>query len=173
MISITRRRATEEDIPFIMRTERLDGYDALVGRWDELRHLMALKDKRKAYFVGSAGDEPIGFAIIRGWAAADHVTLLHRIAVAIPGQGYGRLLVKAVVDAVFRETEAFRIWLGVFPENVRGQRAYEAAGFVSEGIARGIAYFNGTHRDQVIMSILRTDWSRNRIGSDVTGEPVY
>lgn len=173
MISITLRRATEEDIPFIMRTERLDGYDALVGRWDALQHLTALKDKRKAYFVGCVGDEPIGFVIIRGWAAADYVTLLHRIAVAIPGQGYGRLLVKAVVDTVFRETEAFRIWLGVFPENVRGQRAYEAAGFVSEGIARGIAYFNGTHRDQVIMSILRTDWSRNRIRSDVTGEPVY
>ena len=66
MISITLRRATEEDIPFIMGTERLDGYDALVGRWDELQHLAALKDKRKAYFVGSVGDEPIGFVIIRG-----------------------------------------------------------------------------------------------------------
>ena len=153
-------RAKDADIKFIMITERLAGYDNLVGRWDERQHLAALNDPRKAYFVGYLGDEPIGFVIIRGWAASDHVTLVHRVAVASPGRGYGRSLVSAVVDVIFRETDAFRIWLAVFPENTRGKRAYEAAGFVAEGIARGISYFQEAHRDQIVMAMLRTDWAR-------------
>jgi RimJ/RimL family protein N-acetyltransferase len=161
MSDLTLRRATEEDLPFIMETERLDGYEELVGRWDEPQHREALKDKRKVYFIGQFEAEPIGFTILRGWASPDHVTLLHRIAVAKPGQGYGRRFLFGIVGAVFRETDAFRLWLGVFPENVRARRAYEAAGFSTEGIARGISFFRGTHRDQVIMSILRPDWDRN------------
>ena len=35
-------RATETDLPFIMATERGEGYDAFVGRWDEARHREAL-----------------------------------------------------------------------------------------------------------------------------------
>jgi RimJ/RimL family protein N-acetyltransferase len=31
-------------------------------------------------------------------------------------------------------------------------------GFVAEGLARGNVFFNGTQRDQVIMSIIRPDW---------------
>ena len=31
-------RADTVDLPFIMTTERLEGYEALVVRWDESRH---------------------------------------------------------------------------------------------------------------------------------------
>ena len=37
-------RAGEDDLPFIMATERREGYDAFVGRWDEARHREALFD---------------------------------------------------------------------------------------------------------------------------------
>jgi hypothetical protein len=30
-------RAAENDLPFIMATERPEGYDAFVGHWDEAR----------------------------------------------------------------------------------------------------------------------------------------
>jgi RimJ/RimL family protein N-acetyltransferase len=64
-----------------------------------------------------------------------------------------------LVEIIFRETDAFRIWLGVFPENVRARRTYEAVGFQAEGIARGSAYFDADHRDELIMSLLRPEWS--------------
>lgn len=98
-------RATETDLPFIMATERREGYDAFVGRWDEARHCKALGDDSHAYFVGIAGSVPIGFVILRDWASAERVTLVKRMAVVTPGQGQGRMLLAAAVDRVFVETE--------------------------------------------------------------------
>lgn len=151
-------RATGADIPFVMSVERLEGYDALVGRWDEARHHAALADPRHTYFVGSDGGEPVGFAILRDWAAPERVTQVRRLAVRDPGRGHGRRLLRAVVDAVFAETDAHRVWLGTFPDNLRARRTYEALGFVPEGISRGSAFFGGVQRDELIMAVLRTEW---------------
>ncbi len=156
------RRATPGDLPFVMSTERLDGYDAVVGRWDEERHRATLSDGRHAYFIGADATAPVGFVILRDWASPERVTLLKRIAVSRPGQGLGRALVRAAAARVFEETDAFRLWLGVFPENERARRAYEAAGFEAEGVARGSAYFGGVHRDELVMSILRPEWAAQR-----------
>jgi diamine N-acetyltransferase len=82
-----------------------------------------------------------------------------RIAVSDPGKGIGRLLLHAVVTSIFRDTEAHRVWLGVFPENARARRAYEAVGFKAEGVARGNAFFGGVYRDEPIMAIVRPEWS--------------
>jgi RimJ/RimL family protein N-acetyltransferase len=95
---------------------------------------------------------------VRDWAAPERVALIKRMAVSRPGQGYGRALLAQVVDAVFKETNAWRVWLGVFPENTRARRAYEAVGFKAEGVARGNAFFGGAHRDELVMAILRPEW---------------
>lgn len=155
-------RATEADIPFIMATERMPGYGALVGRWDEAKHRAAMNDGRHAYFVGRRGNSPIGFLIIRDWNSPERVSLLKRIAVAEPGQGDGKALLRAALDAVFEQTQIHRLWIGVFPENERARRAYEAVGFVAEGVARGNAFFGGTHRDEMTLAILRPEWAERR-----------
>ena len=116
-----------------MATERREGYDALVGRWDETRHREALFDDSHAYFVGVDGSAPIGFVILRQWASAERVTLVKRIAVAAPGQGHGRMLLAAAVDRLFVETDAYRLCIGLFPDNHRARRAYEAVGFHGRG----------------------------------------
>jgi RimJ/RimL family protein N-acetyltransferase len=151
-------RATEADIPFIMATERLPGYEKLVGRWSEAEHRAALSDDRCAYFIARAPPQPIGFAIVRDWASREQVTCVKRIAVARPGLGDGKALLANLVDRIFCETEAYRIWLGVFPDNARARRAYEALGFKVEGIARGSAFFGGFHRDELVMARLRPEW---------------
>jgi RimJ/RimL family protein N-acetyltransferase len=156
-------RGNLSDMPFIMATERLPGYDAVVGRWDEAHHCDALGDPAHAYFIGFADGEPLGFAILRGWASPEQVTLLKRIAVTRLGAGVGRLMLAKLVDAVFEQTDAWRFWLGVFPENTRAQRAYRAVGFLPEGVARGSAFFGGVHRDELTMAIIRPDWERRRI----------
>lgn len=108
------------------------------------------------------GSAQIGFVILRGWASAERVTLVKRIAVVAPGQGQGRMLLTATVEQVFVETGAYRLCIGLFPDNHRARRAYEAAGFTAEGIARGSAFFNGVHRDELVMSQLRPEWERRR-----------
>jgi len=99
-------RGDASAIPFVMATERIAGFEHVVGRWDEARHRAALADGRHMYFVGHAGGAPIGFVILRDWASAERVTLVKRIAVNDPGRGHGRALLAAAVDAVFRETDA-------------------------------------------------------------------
>jgi RimJ/RimL family protein N-acetyltransferase len=158
MTSFRLVRATEADLAFVMATECLEGYDAFIGRWDAERHRAALASGSCAYFIGYAGGEPAGFAILHDWDSAERVTLLKRIAVTHPGQGYGRGLLRAVARAVFQETEAHRLWLNVFPENQRARRVYEAFGFVMEGVARESAFSRGAHRDVAILSILRREW---------------
>jgi len=151
-------RATEDDIAFVMATERLPGYGDLVGRWDDAQHRMALADCRYAYFLARLDAKPVAFAIVRDWASPERVTLIKRVAVSRPGLGYGRALLANLVRVIFEHTDAYRIWLGVFPDNVRAQRAYEAVGFRPEGIARGSAYFGGVHRDELVMALLRPEW---------------
>ncbi len=151
-------RGDESMIPFIMATERTPAFEDLVGRWDEARHRAALRDGRHVYFVARRGDAAVGFAILRDWDSPERVTLVKRMAVSFPGHGYGRLLLSSVVTAAFEKTDAWRLWLGVFPENIRARRAYEAAGFRPEGIARGNAFQSGVYRDELIMALLRPDW---------------
>ncbi|WP_258590602.1 GNAT family N-acetyltransferase [Mesorhizobium sp. AR07] len=147
-----------------METERREGYDAFVGRWDEPSHREAFFGDSHAYFVGVDGSGSIGFVILRQWASAERVTLVKRIAVVTPGQGHGRMLLAAAVDRVFVETDAYRLCIGLFPDNHRARRAYEAVGFAAEGIARGSAFFNGAHRDELVMAQLRPEWETRRSG---------
>jgi RimJ/RimL family protein N-acetyltransferase len=155
--SLELTRGTENDIPFVMAAERLPGYEQLVGRWSEAQHRAALADSRHAYFIARLQSADVGFAIVRDWDSAEHVTCIKRMAVANPGQGHGRTLLAALVERIFRDTDAHRIWLGVFPDNARAQRAYEAVGFKAEGLARGSAFFGGVHRDELVMALLRTE----------------
>lgn len=163
-MDLTLRRATPADIPFVMQTERLPGYDALVGRWDAAQHEAALADARHACFIAEAEGRGVGFALLRDWDARDGVTLVKRVATVEPGKGFGKAMMRAVVDATFAETEVYRLWIGCFPDNLRARRTYEAVGFVAEGVARGNAFFHGEHRDELILAQLRPDWLVGRQG---------
>jgi diamine N-acetyltransferase len=151
-------RGDDSMIPFIMATERTPGFENLVGRWDEARHRSALSDGRHAYFMARDGGEPVGFAILRDWDSPEQVTLLKRIAVRDPGRGFGRSLLRNVIDVAFEETHIWRLWLSVYPENIRARRVYEALGFKTEGITRGSAFFGGIHRDELVLALLRPEW---------------
>ncbi len=155
---IALKRAARADIPFVMATERVAAYEDLVGRWDEAQHNAAFTDSRYAYFLGLSDARPVGFVIVRDWASADRVTYIKRIIVSEAGHGVGRALLTQVVDAIFAQTDAYRVWLGVLTHNTRAQRVYGAIGFRAEGIARGAAFFRGEQRDEVTMAVLRPEW---------------
>jgi RimJ/RimL family protein N-acetyltransferase len=146
-----------------MATERTPGYEKLVGRWSEQQHRAALADSRYAYFVAEIAARKIGFVLVRDWNSAEHVTLIKRVAVAEPGKGHGKLLLAHLVDRIFRDTDIYRICLGLYPDNARARRAYESVGFKPEGISRGSAFFGGVHRDELVMALLRPEWSSDRL----------
>ena len=73
-------------------------------------------------------------------------------------KGLGREATRLMLKHGFEDLNLNRIYLQVFAENLRGIKAYLAAGFVKEGILRQAMYKNGKYNDIVLMSVLHIDW---------------
>jgi diamine N-acetyltransferase len=153
------RSATGADIPFIMGTERMPGYEWVVGRWDEALHRREMGRPETRYFIGEREGVPFGFAILRDLDDAFGNVLLKRIAVREPGRGLGRSLLHAVLATAFDLPQPYRIWLKVAPHNERARRLYGSLGFVEEGVNRESHVDPAGQRvSAVVMSILRREW---------------
>jgi RimJ/RimL family protein N-acetyltransferase len=154
------RVASSSDLDAMMAIESIPTYADQVGRWPRERHLeeMALPSSR--YFVlEGAGGDLLGFAILQGLGDSDRKTHLKRIAVREPGKGFGSLLLRLLLDWVYRETETHRVDLDVFRDNPRARRAYEKAGFTAEGLLRDYHRRpDGSFASMWLMSILRPEW---------------
>ncbi|MGF0536526.1 GNAT family N-acetyltransferase [Agrobacterium sp. ES01] len=150
------RRATPDDIPFIMATERMPGYEKTVGRFEEATHLRQIDDPTFLYLVGA----DLGFAIFTD--LDDHFgnACLRRFAVTAPAKGYGSRLLPIVLDHAFKEHDTIhRIWLRLVAGNKAAIALYEKTGFVHEGVQRQAGTKPGIGRfDFVQMSILRPEW---------------
>jgi RimJ/RimL family protein N-acetyltransferase len=160
MPEVQLRPARPDDIAFIMATERMPGYERMVGRSSHEQHCAALTMADRAYLLGiDATGERAAFAIVRDIAEAHDNVWLLRLAVARPGHGVGSRFLREVLRWVFGHTAAYRFWLAVMPDNARAQHVYASHGFIEEGMMRA-AYrlADGTRTDLVQMSLLRPDW---------------
>ena len=162
------RPAQPADIPFIMATERVSGFEKMVGRWSEEDHLAALRDPGYAYLLGTNADgERMAFAILRDLNDARGNVCLKRIAVPAPGNGIGTRFLGTVVRWVFTETEAYRLWLDVLADNARARHVYLSHGFIEEGVLRNAYKLMDESRiDLILMSVLRPNW-RLRVGQEL------
>ena len=80
----------------------------------------------------------------------------HRIA--SPGRGYGTPFLGMVLDWVFREATAYRVWLDVLADNDRARHVYMRGGFTEEGLLRRAYKLPDESRiDLILMSILRPE----------------
>jgi len=159
-VKIILRRASATDLDAIMAIERLPGYEQLVGRSSAGFHARAIDDPDLAYLVGVGDDGTIGgFAILRDLTNAQGNTCLKRFAVANAGQGFGKVLLAAVIDWVFEHTLTHRFWLDHIITNDRARHVYEVNGFQGEGISRQAYVLPDESRvDLAVMSILRPEW---------------
>jgi RimJ/RimL family protein N-acetyltransferase len=73
-------------------------------------------------------------------------------------KGYGTETLEAICDFGFGQLRLERIHLEVYAPNTAGQRAYQKAGFVTEGTLRHAHFADGQHMDALIMSLLRDEW---------------
>jgi RimJ/RimL family protein N-acetyltransferase len=156
------RLAAAEDIDFVMMTERLPGYEALVAHWDRDTHLAALASPDARYLVGGwRPAEPLGFAILEQLGDVHQGVKLKRIAVTRPGGGFGRPFLVEVMGWAFAHTATERLWLDVFTHNERARHVYRSVGLREDGLLRQ-AYLlpDGRRVDRVIMSVLRGEWAR-------------
>jgi RimJ/RimL family protein N-acetyltransferase len=127
--------------------------------WERSLHLQNLTDPDKRYLLALDPDGGrMGYAILAGLASPDRSVELARIALTEPGQGRGREFLRLIKELSFGELKAHRLWLDVFPENQRAQRAYLKAGFKEEGLLREAYLHGGRFRSLIIMSILEVEY---------------
>ena len=151
--------ASEADIPAIMEVERMPGFEEFVGRWDEAQHREELAKPNVRYFVLRRGESVDGFAILQGVGNSDGRVHLKRIAVRNAGSGDGSALLRQTLRVLYATTDTNRVDLDVYKTNDRARRAYEKAGFVTEGTLREFHRNpDGSFADMWLMSILRREW---------------
>jgi RimJ/RimL family protein N-acetyltransferase len=74
-------------------------------------------------------------------------------------KGYGSEAVTLLLEWLFNDRGAHRVWLEVFPENTRAQRAYEKVGFVREGTLRETWLVDGRWHDEHVYGMLRREYN--------------
>jgi RimJ/RimL family protein N-acetyltransferase len=68
-------------------------------------------------------------------------------------------MLSGILDYVFREMKAHRLWLDVFETNLRAQHVYQALGFQREGVLREAICRDGEFHTQILMSILDREYA--------------
>jgi len=153
------RAGTAADIPFIVAIEHSPALREYVGQWTRTEHAAAMDDPDTRYLIPleESGDR-LGYIILRG-LQSDHRNLeLKRVVMQSPGRGLGKLALQLLLQKVFEEFGAHRLWLDVFESNTRAQHVYRSLGFQQDGIFREAVYRDGKYHSLVLMSMLDREY---------------
>jgi len=74
------------------------------------------------------------------------------------GKGYGTEAIGLLLRHAFEGLGLVRIYLTVDSRHAHARRCYERCGFKNEGSLRMNRFKRGEYADDVVMSILRTEW---------------
>jgi RimJ/RimL family protein N-acetyltransferase len=77
-------------------------------------------------------------------------------------KGYGSEAIRLLQQFVFTRLNLNRLQLEVYDYNERAYRCYVKCGFKEEGRLREAYYFKGRYADTIVMSILKSDYERER-----------
>lgn len=90
-------------------------------------------------------------------------------------KGYGPEAIVLLLDWLFNQRGAHRVWLTVQARNARAQRAYEKVGFAREGTWREHYFYDGAFHDEYLYGILAeefrerhgrvVEWSSSQVAS--------
>lgn len=151
--------ATEKDITSIMEIEQdKENRDYIwIGTYKQ--HLDEIKDSTHLLllFKEKATDETVGFGLIN-MDFKSNLFEIRRIAIVKKGIGYGKESMKAIIKYAFEETDTNKIWLDVYPHNVKAIKLYEGLGFHKDGVLRQNYKSERGYLDQAVYSILRDEY---------------
>src|SRR5260370_35349877 len=127
---MTLRRANPADLCFILQLEREFCDFGFVGSDDARTHERQMIDPDCLYSVVEENGEPAGYVILRGLTSINNCVELKRIAIAMPGRGLGRQVLRAILATVFSDLSAHRLWLDVYDDNHLSRNLYTTLGFM-------------------------------------------
>jgi len=153
------QEACEEDIKKIIELEtHKDNRDFIwIGTVEE--HRQEIKDPNHLVLVfrKKTDGSIIGYALIR-FDFKSEIFELRRIAISEKRVGYGRETMAGIIRYCFEETNTNRFWLDVYPDNKIGISLYESLGMHRDGILRQNYKSSRGYLDQIIYSILRSEY---------------
>ncbi|MFF1507126.1 GNAT family N-acetyltransferase [Streptomyces sp. NPDC058326] len=162
------RPVTEEDVPALLplfedaETNRLTGNhtrfeEAALRTWYGSRG--AQDDRLDLAVVERATGRVVGEAVLNLWDEPNE-SCSFRIGLVpdAAGRGLGTEATRLIVGYGFASLGLYRISLEVYAFNPRAHRAYEKAGFRTEGVLRGALLWEGERVDATVMSVLAPEW---------------
>lgn len=154
------RRAAEADLDWLVAQELRPEHAAFIGHWPRDQHLRNLHDPDKYYAIAEAENgDLLAFAILAGLTKPARSIELLRVAVADADHGFGKPLLRKLIDLAFTELGANRLWLDVYDDNDRARHVYRTVGFQEEGVLREATLrANGELGSLVVMSILAREY---------------
>ena len=145
----------------MLEMEAAAGAAPWIVRWSRERHERAIVDLDEAHLLVCDGEQPVGFVLLAGLTNENRSVELGRIVIEPAGRGLGRAALRLVLDRAFGELGAHRVWLDVKVDNARARRAYEAVGFVEEGVLRDALLTDGRYESLAVMSVLAHERARD------------
>ncbi len=173
---IVLRQFREYDIAKLI--EWIDTPDLLM-RWGGTKFVFPLDESQIMRFIGgtfrtpqtiraytaclAATGEPVGHIELGEVNGIDNCARIGRVLIGPPeerAKGYGKAMVRALLEVGFRELKLHRVDLAVFPHNHSALAAYRSVGFTEDGTLRSARKFNGKYYDLKILSILLPEWEQ-------------
>lgn len=158
--AVEMRRASAEDLGYILETEAYYKTFGYVGGDPQHVHEQRIHDPDAEYFLFLHGGVRSGYVILRGVAGPNRNIELKRIVIDPPERGVGRIALRMLLRYVFEEKRAHRIWLDVYVDNARAQHVYRSIGFVEEGVIREAVLRGDTYRSMILMSMLDREYAQ-------------
>lgn len=76
------------------------------------------------------------------------------------GKGYAREALMMAIEYMFKERNMHRIQALVLEENEQSLKMHKKCGFVEEGVLRHSVWKNGRFQNQIVLSILESDLTK-------------
>lgn len=83
-------------------------------------------------------------------------------------RGYATEAVTALIDYLYKSFPINRIECGTSTQNHASLRLAEKCGFMREGVLRGLVFVGGVYMDDIVLSILRSDWEQRQGKTDTS-----
>jgi RimJ/RimL family protein N-acetyltransferase len=143
----------EERNPSVPAPMTRDAFDARLAQAD------ADSSSKNVRFVIDVDGAAVGsVSLFEFDELARHAEVGIAVAAEARGKGIGAAAIAQIVEFAFVRCNLRRLHLQAIASNLPAIRAYERAGFVTEGRQREHAWVRGRYEDIVIMGVMRSDW---------------
>ncbi|UCG36852.1 MAG: GNAT family N-acetyltransferase [Candidatus Bathyarchaeota archaeon] len=163
------RKASIDDVSLIVKwwadQQYMGDYQEIVVlSKEEIEKIML---HHTIFFIIEKSQAAVGH--INGWMRGRTIEIGFALVPNERAKGLGTEAIQMMLDHLFITKDSARIQVSTDVRNIASQRALEKAGFRREGTMRRSGYVRGQYRDRYLYSVIREEWKKPRILTDITG----